>query len=198
MVKWSNIPVGTRLTHRLYTFLPGDGSAKAYQAAIDYAAGKSDHHFITFVAEPGRGKTHLALGIGWHWLDNDMGLIRYYQVESLLDDMRAGYNVKDDQIQDNFDQLLRHLKTMPLLILDDLGVELSTPWAAAKLDEIIDYRYINENQTVFTTNLEAEKLSGRLGSRISEGNVYTIDGPDYRKVIATARAAGEQKGEESG
>jgi len=185
-VRWSNIPPITFKTHRLQTFLPPKGAERAYQAALDFVSGKAKHHFLTFVGETGRGKSHLALGIGWHRLENnlglDLGLVKYWQVETLLDDLRHGFRADTDEKAQQFDNLLKQIKVVPLLILDDLGVEQSTPWARAKLDEIIDYRYIRGEKTVFTTNLAPEKLQDRVASRLQEGIVVVLECGDYRLI----------------
>jgi len=189
MVRWSNIPINTYKTHRLQTFLPPKGAERAYQAALNFVSGKAKHYFLTLVGEPGRGKTHLALGIGWHWLENNLGLVKYYQVESLLDELRQGFNADTAERQFSFDELMKWVKTVPLLILDDLGVEQSTPWARAKLDEIIDYRYIRGEKTVFSTNLAPAKLQDRIASRLQEGIVVVLECDDYRLVKAKVRHA---------
>ena len=192
-VRWSNIPVITYQTHRLQTFLPPKGAENAYQAALDFISGKAEHHFLTFVGEPGRGKTHLALGIGWYWLENNLGgsmgvgVVKYWQVEGLLDDLRRGFRADTDERIYQFDELLKQIKGVPLLILDDLGVEQSTPWARAKLDEIIDYRYLNAARTVFTTNLAPDKLEPRIASRLGEGIVVVLECEDYRLIKARMR-----------
>ena len=187
MALWSNIPIITYKTHRLQTFLPQKGAEEAYRAALAFVADKAKHHFLTFVGEPGRGKTHLVLGIGWHWLANNLGLVKYYQVESLLDELRQGFNADTTERLFSFDELMKWVKTVPLLILDDLGVEQSTLWARAKLDEIIDYRYIRGEKTVFSTNLAPAKLQDRIASRLQEGIVVVLECGDYRTVKAKAR-----------
>ncbi|MBA7670625.1 Chromosomal replication initiator protein DnaA [subsurface metagenome] len=186
-VRWSNIPPITFKMHRLQTFLPPKGAERAYQAALDFVSGKAEHHFLTFVGETGRGKSHLALGIGWHWLENNLGLVKYWQVETLLDDLRHGFRADTDETAQRFDDLLKRIKEVPLLILDDLGVEQSTPWARAKLDEIIDYRYIRGEKTVFTTNLAPEKLQDRIAGRLQEGIVVVLECGNYRSIKARMR-----------
>ncbi|MBA7527740.1 Chromosomal replication initiator protein DnaA [subsurface metagenome] len=186
-VRWSNIPPVTFRTHRLQTFLPPKGAEGAYQAALAFASGKAKHHFLSFVGETGRGKTHLALGIGWHWLENNLGLVKYWQVETLLDDLRHGFRADTDETAQRFDDLLKRIKEAPLLILDDLGVEQSTPWARAKLDEIIDYRYIRGGKTILTTNLAPAKLQDRISSRLGEGIVVVLECEDYRPIKARMR-----------
>lgn len=188
---WSGVPINTWQTHRLYNFIARAGTERAYQAALDFVAGKARHHFLTFVGEPGNGKTHLAIGIVWHWLENKVGLVKYYQVETLLDDLRRGYNQSDPERQFTFDQLLKWLKTVDLLVIDDLGVEKPTLWAQAKLDAIIDARYLNEAKTVFATNLGTSALASRgeqrISSRLMEGVVEVLKCDDYRKIKAKVR-----------
>jgi len=190
-VKWSNIPPATFETHRLQTFLPPKGAEEAYQAALDFASGKAKHHFLTFVGEPGRGKTHLAQGIGWHWLEHNLGLVKCYQVGELLDDLRHGFNVDTDEKVQRFDILLRYIKEVPLLILDDLGVEQATPWVRDKLDQIIDFRFSRGGKTVVTTNLAPEKLQVRISSRLRGGVVVLLEGEDYRQVLVKMRRVTE-------
>jgi hypothetical protein len=70
-----------------------------------------------------------------------------------------------------------------LLILDDLGTEKLTDWAAEKLDTLIDHRYIKGLPLVVTTNVPAAQLSPRIASRLQDrrlGRVVTLSGPDYR------------------
>lgn len=191
LAKWSGIPINTWQTHRLFNFVQRKGVQRAYQAALDFVSGKSGHHFLTLVGEPGTGKTHLALGMGWHWLENDMGLVKYYEAESLLDDLRRGFSVSDPERAYSFDQLMKWLKEVDLLILDDLGVEKPTEWAAAKLDEIVDHRYIHGGRTVMTTNLDPAAFGARgearLASRLTEGVIEILECDDYRGIKAKAK-----------
>jgi DNA replication protein DnaC len=196
LAAWSGVPLNTWRTHRLSNFITRPGTERAYQAALDFVSGKVRHHFLTFGGETGRGKTHLALGIAWHWLENDMGMVKYYQAETLLDDLRRGYNANDPERLYTFDQLMRWLKTVDLLVLDDLGVEKPTEWTAAKLDSIIDHRYLNECKTVFTTNLGTSALASRgeqrLASRLQEGVVEVLKCDDYRLIKGKVRQAKEK------
>jgi len=187
MVRWSNIPPKTHSTHRLQTLLPSKEIENILQVAIDFANNKAEHHFLTIIGEPGRGKTHLALGIGWHLLEVHLVLVKYWQVESLLDELRRGFRADTDEKVHQFDYLLNTIKGVPMLILDDLGVEQSTEWARAKLDEIIDHRYIHGERTVITTNLEPAKLQPRIASRLQEGLIVVLECGDYRLVKARLR-----------
>ena len=201
LARFSGMPLITGRTELLMTFLPGKGTKKAYQAAIAFVATNEDgtpkreHHFITFVGEPGRGKTHLALGIGWQWLGQDRGTVRYWQVSELLDAMRAEYDKRpDDGYGNPVIGEFERCKGASLLILDDLGVEKSTEWAIDKLDTLINHRWLEEKPTVFTTNLAPGQLQPRIRSRIKEGVVVTLEGGDYREYKAKLRKAKEAEG----
>jgi len=188
-VKFSGIPPITFNSHKLMQFLPLEGKDAAYEVCLAFIRkGKREHHFLTLSGQPGRGKTHLALGIGWHWLENKMGDVKYWQVAELLDKMRSEF---DNPPKDNYGfpllGALEKAKKTGLLILDDLGAESGTPWAKEKLDELINYRYIEQKPTVFTTNLSGEQLPPRLASRLKEGVVVVIMGEDYRERIARKR-----------
>lgn len=186
-VLYSNIPPQTRRTYRLDKFDKLEGNERAYQAAVDFISPKRPHHFLTLVGEPGRGKTHLALGIAWNFIETRLFKVKYFQVEGLLDDLRQGFHATTQEQFYGFNHKIEVIKQVPLLILDDLGVEQSTEWARAKLDLIIDYRYINNQLTVFTTNLAVSGLKPRIASRLQEGIIAVIKSKDYRKAKAKSR-----------
>ena len=79
--------------------------------------------------------------------------------------------------------ILEDVKTTPLLILDDLGQEHSSPWAQEKLYQIFVHRHNNRLPTVITSMLEFTDQSGPVGSRIRDatlGRLVHIEAPDYR------------------
>jgi len=187
---WSGIPLPTYETHRLERFIDCGGKEKAFNAALHFP---KEHHFLTLGGLPGRGKTHLALGIGWFWLINDLGLVKYWQTEQLLDEARARYEEEKEHPAEHFGKSpLEWAQEVGLLILDDLGAEKSSEWAMSKLDELIDFRYINLKPTVFTTNLPFSQLPGRVSSRLKEGTIALVEGIDWREYKAKLRAKNEQ------
>jgi len=184
---YSGMPFITEGTHRLFTFAPGEGTQKAYDVCLSFLGNGTC--FLTLAGEPGRGKTHLALGIGWHWLDNDMGVVKYWHIADLLGAMRREFD--HPPVSENgtpLKSIYQHCQEVGLLILDDLGVEKSTEWAIEQLDMLVDYRYINGKKTVFTTNLGPTQLPARIKSRLKEGLAATLDGIDYREVKARVRS----------
>ena len=102
-----------------------------------------------------------------------------------MDDPRRGFDESEKHY--SYDTLMRLLKTVDILVLDDLGTENPTDFAGTKLNQIIDYRYYYEMPTVFTGNIGKEGLAPRIASRISEGVMVLLECGDYRKKIAVAR-----------
>ena len=190
IVEFSKIPAITHMTMRLFNFLPLKGTEEAYLAALKFISNR-EHPFLTLAGKAGRGKTHLALGIGWHWLEVKNELVMYSQVGSLLDELRGCYEAREGDDASYFSTKLNQYQKCSLLILDDLGVEQSTEWAREKLDEIIDYRYINKLPLVVTTNLSPEKLEPRIAGRLREGVCVYLECGNYRDIIARQRK--EQK-----
>lgn len=57
----------------------------------------------------------------------------------------------------------KHLiKNAPCLIIDDLGAEKPSDWTKQTLFEIIDFRYRENLQTIFTSNFNIDELQSRL------------------------------------
>lgn len=180
LLKLSNIPRNTINSHRLWTWEHRDDSESWWNVVEDYASGVFKHPFLALLGQPGRGKTHLALAIGFDWLERGKTVL-YYQVESLLDALRDGYRLWEKGDYDGYHNLLSFTQNASLLILDDLGTEKETEWATAKLDQIIDYRYINRKPLVVTSNLAMDKLAPRIADRLMEGAVIHLRGTSYRR-----------------
>ena len=64
-----------------------------------------------------------------------------------------------------YDRIIQHLKTVELLVLDDLGAEKSSEWTKSVLFEIIDYRYNELLPILVTTNCPPKELKEKIGDR---------------------------------
>ena len=114
----------------------------------------------------------------------------YAFVPSLLDHLRATFS-PDSSI--GYDALFEQIKTVPLLILDDLGAESSTAWAEEKLYQIVVHRHEDRLPTVITSTYsidELEEAKPRIGSRLMDVNVVDwqpITAQNYRDQRRTRR-----------
>lgn len=188
-MKLSNIPLLTRATHRLSTWKEREGCQEGYEAAKLLADGKLELPFLLLYSGVGTGKTHLAWAVGWEYLESGLS-VYYYQVETLMDELRQSYSKREqDEIAYSYSALLNSLKECCLLILDDIGAHNQTDWAAAKLDEIVDHRYINHLATIATSN--TLELSERILDRMTEGKVVRLKGSSYRKQRGSNDSGGQ-------
>jgi DNA replication protein DnaC len=83
-----------------------------------------------------------------------------------------------------FDERFSQIQDAPLLVLDDLGTQSSTPWAQEKLFQILNHRYNTRLPTVITSNYSPEEIDLRLRSRLADPSVATmvpVLAPDFRR-----------------
>ena len=154
-----------------------DNLRRALQLARPFAQNPRD--WIVFIGEPGSGKTHLAAAIA-----NECGargepfcfaIVRIYSIIFGLS------FAPDSPVR--YDQVFEDVRNAPLLILDDLGAQSTTPWAQEKLFQILNHRYNASLATVITTNVLLEQHERRICSRMLDqrlSTVFAITAPPYR------------------
>ncbi|MBN1287917.1 MAG: ATP-binding protein [Anaerolineae bacterium] len=163
-----------------------EGLERFYKRSRDYGVPLDDlkppeslKSWLVFTGLYGVGKTHLAAAIGNHFEAPDHPVI-FVTVPDLLDHLRATYG-PDSSVR--YDKRFQQIRTAPLLILDDLGTESATPWAREKLLQLINYRYIVQAPTVFTTSTPLQDLDQRILSRLRDKRrceILGLDVPSYR------------------
>lgn len=134
----------------------------------------------------GCGKTHLAAAIGNTRLDYE-GEVLFITTPDLLDHLRNTYGPSPDE---DYDDLFERIRSAPMLILDDLGVENPSPWAQEKLFQLLNFRYSRRLPTVITTNADLDMLDPRIRSRLLDENMIhrvRIAAPDYRTPVQNQR-----------
>lgn len=137
---------------------------EAYQACLSLASEK-DTGWITLMGDSGRGKTHLGMAVIHEWLRRGKPA-KYVYVPILLKELKDGFSKDaDGSYSDRYDTFLN----VPLLFMDDLGTENSTPWAQEHLDTIVDYRLMRKLPLIITTNTPKNKLPFRIASRLERG-----------------------------
>jgi DNA replication protein DnaC len=140
----------------------------AFEAAKLFAL-KPEGWFI-LVGPSGSGKTCLAAAIANEQIKQGQPVF-FQTVPELLDHLRSTF-VPDSETP--YDDLFETVRNAPLLILDDLGVQASTPWAKEKLDQLLNHRYIHRLPTVITTSVALIKLDDRILTRINSRGLSQI------------------------
>ena len=133
----------------------------AYDAAVAFGLRvKSGEHPSLYIAGPiGTGKTMLAsclcvdlIKLGYSVLWSNVG--------DVLRSLRATFNGKDNE-----ELVIERYTSPPILVLDDLGKERPTEWAAEQLFAILNRRYERSKTTIVTTNYGGTDLVCRLTPR---------------------------------
>lgn len=127
----------------------------------------------------GRGKTHLAVGTARKAKAMGYTVLAAKSID-ILNRLRRCYASKDDNAEV---AIMRILRDVELLVIDDIGVEKPSGWVLEKFYEIIDYRF-NRRSTIFTTNLDGENMEKKIGkaltSRVYGVGELKIGGRDWR------------------
>lgn len=154
----------------------------ALMSAVSFA--QNPKGWLVLEGTYGCGKTHLAVAIGNTRVEQFGDEVLFMTAPDLLDFLRTTFSSNSEI---TYDESFNRIRNIPILILDDLGVENPSGWAKEKLFQLLNYRYSAELPTVITTNVELEELDPRLSSRMMESQVVShlkISAPDYRPSIA--------------
>ncbi len=140
-----------------------------------------ENRWLVIWGSRGNGKSHLCASIYNHLIQRNIPAI-FITFPELLTALKSTIN-KDATTEESYYERLNIFKTVPVLILDDVSAESSTPWSDNILFEIIDYRYRHLLSTVIVTNTELDLLEPRISSRLQDTTLCTIienAAPDYR------------------
>ncbi|MBC8248171.1 MAG: ATP-binding protein, partial [Anaerolineales bacterium] len=150
---------------------------QAYELAREFAENPTG--WLIFLGGYGCGKTHLVAAIANYRITHGQPSL-FVGVPDLLDHLRATFSPESPV---SYDERFERVRTTPLLILDDLGAQSTTPWAQEKLYQIINYRYNARLPTVITSNSRLEEIDLRLQSRFNDVDlcrIHIILAPDFR------------------
>ena len=143
-------------------------TAQALKVAEGFAGNPSG--WVIFLGNPGTGKSHLAQGIAETIISREVGKqsapVRFINSAFLLDKLRASYSATEES--ESFDRLFTSYCEHPILILEDLGMESSSPYAIERLSMILDHRYAGRMPTILTSNLTPSGLREKLNDRIAD------------------------------
>lgn len=141
---------------------------RAYEAAKAFAA--EPKGWLVLVGPSGSGKTHLAAAMANHCIENRQPVF-YITTPDLLDHLRSTFGPNSEV---PYDEFFEQVRNAPLLILDDLGAQSSTPWAKEKLDQLLNHRRNNQLPTVIVSIVPIEELEERIRTRLLNSSLCQI------------------------
>ena len=156
---------------------------KVYDICADYAHqfGKRPGNLLLFGA-PGLGKTFLSAAIAREVSGNGWSVV-YDTAGRIFQRFEAQKFTREEDAGDDVDRVLN----CDLLILDDLGTEMTTAFIQSALYQIVNTRLMEKKSTILNTNLMpgeiARRYSPQLASRIEgEYQLLPFFGKDIRKL----------------
>ncbi|MBR3561847.1 MAG: ATP-binding protein [Oscillospiraceae bacterium] len=158
---------------------------KNYDACRDYAnefSPKSGNLLLS--GAPGLGKTFLSASIARVVSERGYSVV-YDTAAHIFERMEAQKFSRGDD-EDAEDDVTRYLKC-DLLILDDLGTEMSGSFVQSALYRIINTRLMENRKTIISSNLNPAELGTRYGAAIQsrlegEYRILPFFGEDIRKL----------------
>ena len=144
--------------------LPDGGSQQRFRQAMTAALKFSEdpQGWLVLTGPSGSGKTHLAAAIANRCIERQQ--TTYFIVAAdFLDHLRAAYA---PETPDTYDELFDQVRNVPVLVLDDLNSQTTTPWAQEKLFQVINHRFNAQLPTVFTVRGPLERLEEGLRTRL--------------------------------
>jgi DNA replication protein DnaC len=129
----------------------------------------------------GRGKTHLSSAVAGRVIENgnDVYYISAVNLFRGFEKLHFGRGIADgEEMHRCFDA--------DLLIIDDLGTELTNQFTVSILYDIVDTRINNRKSTIISTNLDQNELRKRYWDRVTsrlfgEYRPLLFDGIDVRE-----------------
>lgn len=118
----------------------------------------------------GSGKTMLACCMIGEITKRHAGSVKFVNILDFLEMTKKSYDG---------DHEVNALYQASLLILDDIGVQMSKEWVDTVLYRLINERYVNRLPTIYTSNIPVEhlKMDDRIIDRI-ESTTYPVRLPE--------------------
>ena len=132
--------------------------AQAY--ADNFAAHLKAGTGLTLAGQPGTGKSHLAAAILQAIMPQQCGL--YLTCMGMIQTVRNSWR-KDAERGES--EVLRGLATVPLLVLDEVGVQYGTDGEQTIIFDVLDRRYRDLKPTILLTNQDKAGLEVFIGER---------------------------------
>lgn len=123
----------------------------------------SQYRNLYFYGTVGTGKSFLSICIARELLDQGIPVL-YFSAAALFDKLSA-YSF-DYHARDDLRSFTSDLYGVDLLIIDDLGTELTNQFVASQLFACLNERALGRKATIISTNLSLEELQKRYSDRV--------------------------------
>ena len=162
---------------------PQENMKWVYDVCAEYAHwfGRKPGNLLLFGA-PGLGKTHLSAAIAREVSSRGYSVV-YDTASHIFERFESQKFGREDEAQEDVERVLE----CDLLILDDLGTEMTTAFVQSALYQILNTRLMEKRSTILNTNLTPTELARRytpqIASRIEgEYQLLPFVGQDIRKL----------------
>ena len=169
-----------------YSFFQGD-ELTSYRQAVEKCKNfctnfKTSYQNLFFYGTVGTGKSFLSGCIASELLQTGHSVI-YFSASGLFD-ILARYTF-DAGAKEALSGFYEDLYNCDLLIIDDLGTEMTNTFVASQLFSCLNERHLRKNATIISTNLSLEELRDRYSDRVfsritSHYDLCKLTGPDIR------------------
>ena len=168
-----------------YGVSPRQNMETVYEVCADYAAhfGRRSGNLLLF-GDPGLGKTFLSACIAREVSDGGFSVV-YDTAGQIFErfEARKFGRTEGEAAEADVERVLN----CDLLILDDLGTELTTAFVVSALYQILNTRLLTEKCTILNTNLNpgeiARRYSAQIASRVEgEYRLLPFFGEDIRRL----------------
>ena len=112
---------------------------------------------MLFTGGPGLGKTHLSACIARQVAESGYSVVYDTAMQMFSDFEAAKFGAFEDDRRAKTEKYLQ----CDLLIIDDLGTELSTQFTQSALYRVINDRMVSQRATIISTNLSMDELKER-------------------------------------
>jgi len=164
-----------------------DEDLKRFKDAVniskDFVSNFKNHYQnIFFYGTVGTGKSFLSGCIAKELLGKGFSVI-YFSASGLFEDL-ARYSF-DAKSKDSLYNFCKDLYNCDLVIIDDLGTEVTNSFVTSQLFSLLNERHLRQKATIISTNLSLEELRDRYSDRIfsritSNYTICKLTGPDIR------------------
>jgi DNA replication protein DnaC len=160
------------------------GQRAALTISRDYAENFARHarsgESLLMLGKAGTGKSHLASAILQAIMPAQCGL--YSTAADVIEMVRETWRRDSDKSQA---KVMHMLSTVPLLVIDEVGVQYGTESEQNTLFQIIDRRYRDRRPVILMANLQPAELQALLGDRVYDrlrevSKVLTFDWESFR------------------